>query len=140
MTNSIYFLCGGNSSRSQIAEGYAKKYLPDWDVRSAGVRADGVNPHAIKIMADDNIDISQQKSNIIDESFLKKATIVVTLCGEARDKCVIPQSARWFHWPINDPALVTGNDSKITAAFKDTRDEIRKNMLELANQINDQAK
>lgn len=33
----IYFLCTGNSCRSQMAEGWAKQYLGDeWKVYSAG--------------------------------------------------------------------------------------------------------
>ena len=99
MTKSIYFLCSGNACRSQIAEGYAKQYLPDWNVQSAGVRVDGLNPWAVKTMAEDGIDISQQYSKLIDSDFLEQATVVITLCGEARDKCIIPQNARWLHWP-----------------------------------------
>jgi len=140
MKNSIYFICSGNSCRSQMAEGYAKKYLPNWDVQSAGIRADGVNPLAIKTMADDNIDISNQQSTIVDKIFMKKATIVVTLCGEARDKCIIPQNSRWFHWPIDDPALITGSDVKVKAAFNNARNEIKRDVLELAAQLNNQTK
>lgn len=136
MTNSIYFLCGGNSCRSQMAEGYAKKYLPSWTIKSAGIRAEGLNPRAVKAMAEDNIDISSQKSNVVDEDFSKHATIIVTLCGEARDKCFIPQDARWIHWPINDPALVSGSDEEIIQAFRDARDEIKEYVLDLKNQIN----
>jgi len=140
MKNSIYFICSGNSCRSQMAEGYAKKYLPNWNVQSAGIRADGVNPRAVQIMAEDKLDISRQQSKVVDENFMRKATIVVTLCGEARDKCVIPQNSRWFHWPIEDPALVTGSDTKIKTAFQDARNEIRQNVIELADQIDDHKK
>lgn len=48
MTNTLYFLCTGNSCRSQMAEGWARKLLPeDWTVKSAGIEAHGVNPKAI---------------------------------------------------------------------------------------------
>lgn len=48
----IYFLCTGNSCRSQIAEGYARKYLSPsmFEIRSAGIETHGLNPRAIKIM------------------------------------------------------------------------------------------
>ncbi|HFE9704476.1 arsenate reductase (thioredoxin), partial [Enterococcus faecium] len=51
----IYFLCTGNSCRSQIAEGYARKYLPPskFEIRSAGIETHGLNPRAVKIMAED---------------------------------------------------------------------------------------
>lgn len=135
MTNSIYFLCSGNSCRSQMAEGYAKKYLPNWDIQSAGIRADGLNPNAIKVMAEDDIDISEQFSKIVDENFLHRATIIVTLCGEARDKCFIPQNARWIHWSIDDPALISGSNQEIAQAFIDTRNEIKEYIMDLAKKI-----
>lgn len=138
MTKSIYFLCSGNACRSQIAEGYAKKYLPDWNVQSAGVRVDGLNPWAVKTMAEDNIDISKQYSKLIDNDFLDHATVVITLCGEARDKCIIPQSARWLHWPINDPALATGSDEEIATAFRASREDIKTRIIQLAEYIKNQ--
>ena len=61
------FLCTGNSCRSQIAEGYGHAYLEDrFDVRSAGVETHGLNPRAVKVMAEDGIDITSQTSNLID--------------------------------------------------------------------------
>src|SRR5699024_4228552 len=45
----LYFLCTGNSCRSQMAEGFGKKYLSDeYDVYSAGIEAHGLNPKAVK--------------------------------------------------------------------------------------------
>ncbi|ATO45544.1 hypothetical protein C5L30_000029 [Companilactobacillus farciminis] len=140
MTKSIYFLCSGNACRSQIAEGYAKQYLPDWNVQSAGVRVDGLNPWAVKTMAEDGIDISQQYSKLIDQDFLDQATVVITLCGEARDKCIIPQSTRWLHWPINDPALATGSDEEIATAFRSSRDDIKQRIIQLAQYVKNQSK
>ena len=126
MTKSIYFICSGNSCRSQMAEGYAKKFLPAWDVRSAGVNATSLNPKAVKVMAEDDIDISQQYSKVIDQDFMNKVDVVVTLCGDARDKCVIPQSSRWIHWPLTDPAQATGSDAEVMDVFRNIRDEIKK--------------
>ena len=136
MKKNIYFLCGGNSCRSQMAEGYAKKYLPTWNIQSAGVQAFGVDPKAIQIMAEDGVDISQQTSKVINNDIMKNADIIITLCGEARDKCIIPQDARWLHWPINDPALETGSKLEITNAYRDARDDVKQHVLELVKQIN----
>lgn len=62
----IYFLCTGNSCRSQMAEGYGKALLKDqYERRSAGVEKHGLNPYAVEAMAEDGIDISQQKSKLI---------------------------------------------------------------------------
>lgn len=83
----LYFLCTGNSCRSQIAEGFGKKYLGDeYDVYSAGIEAHGLNPNALKAMKEVDIDISNQTSDIIDPTLLNKTDYVITLCGDANDK------------------------------------------------------
>ena len=87
MTHTLYILCTGNSCRSQMAEGWAKTVLPaDRTVKSAGIETHGVNPLAIKAMAEVGIDISDQTSDLIDLETLNNATLVVTLCGDAADQ------------------------------------------------------
>ncbi|WP_444545970.1 arsenate reductase/protein-tyrosine-phosphatase family protein, partial [Virgibacillus salexigens] len=62
----IYFLCTGNSCRSQMAEGWKKFYLSDdWEVKSAGIEAQGLNPNAVKAMQEVDTDLSEQTSDII---------------------------------------------------------------------------
>lgn len=135
MANNIYFLCSDNSCRSQMAEGFAKKYLPHWNIQSAGIRAKDIDARTIAVMSEDHIDISQQKSKKINETALKKATLVVTLSGEARDKTTMPANIRWLHWSINDPSLANGTESEIMDSYRDVRDDIKQNILELASQI-----
>lgn len=121
----IYFLCTGNSCRSQMAEGFAKKYLSNWEVRSAGIEAHGLNPNAVKAMKEIGIDISNQKSEIIDHAFLNQATLAVTLCGDAADNCpVTPPHVLREHWGFDDPAKAKGTKEEIWQEFKRVRDEI----------------
>jgi arsenate reductase len=122
----IYFLCTGNSCRSQIAEGWAKKYLGDkWDVFSAGIEAHGLNPNAVKAMNEVEIDISRQTSDIIDLEILNHADLVVTLCGDAADKCPItPPNVKREHWGFEDPAKATGTAEEKWSVFQRIRDEI----------------
>lgn len=116
----IYFLCTGNSCRSQMAEGWAKKYLGnDWNVYSAGIEAHGLNPNAVKAMKEANIDISTQTSDIIDPEILNNADLVVTLCSDAADKCpMTPPHVKREHWGFDDPA------GKEWSEFQRVRDEI----------------
>ncbi|MFY4774143.1 arsenate reductase (thioredoxin) [Metabacillus sp. RGM 3146] len=125
---SLYFLCTGNSCRSQMAEGFGKKYLSDeWEVRSAGIEAHGLNPNAVEVMKEAGVDISNQTSDIIDPEILNKADFVVTLCGDAADKCpVTPPRVKRDHWGFDDPAKATGTDEEKRAAFEHVRDEIEK--------------
>ncbi|WP_046180777.1 arsenate reductase (thioredoxin) [Domibacillus tundrae] len=122
----IYFLCTGNSCRSQMAEGWAKKHLGDeWVVKSAGIEAHGLNPNAVKAMNEVGIDISNQKSDIIDSDILNNATFAVTLCSDAADKCpVTPPSVRREHWGFDDPAKAQGTEEEKWAVFQRVRDEI----------------
>ncbi|AIF43087.1 arsenate reductase (thioredoxin) [Virgibacillus sp. SK37] len=122
----IYFLCTGNSCRSQMAEGWANKILGDeWTVKSAGIEAHGLNPNAVKAMKEIDIDISEQKSEIIDPTFLNNADLAVTLCGDAADKCpMTPPHVRREHWGFDDPAKATGTEEEKWSVFQRVRDEI----------------
>ena len=122
----LYFLCTGNSCRSQMADGWARKLLPaDWEVYSAGIETHGVNPNAVKAMNEVGIDISHHTSDLISEDVLKRATLVVTLCGDATDKCpVMPEGVRREHWGFFDPAKATGTDEEKWKVFQEVRDAI----------------
>ncbi|WP_053365392.1 arsenate reductase (thioredoxin) [Bacillus sp. FJAT-27245] len=123
----IYFLCTGNSCRSQMAEGWAKKYLSneEWEVKSAGLEAHGLNPNAVKAMKEAGIDISNQTSDVIDPNILNNANLIVTLCGHAADHCpVTPPHVKKEHWGFDDPAKAEGKDEEKWAFFQRVRDEI----------------
>lgn len=123
----IYFLCTGNSCRSQMAEGWAKLHLgeEEWNVYSAGIEAHGLNPNAVKAMNEVKIDISNQTSDIIDSELLNSADFVVTLCGDAADKCpMTPPHVKRAHWGFDDPAKAEGTDEEKWLFFQRVRDEI----------------
>ncbi|WP_035100516.1 arsenate reductase (thioredoxin) [Aneurinibacillus terranovensis] len=132
----IYFLCTGNSCRSQMAEGFGKRYLGDeYDVYSAGIEAHGLNPNAVKAMAEKEIDISNQTSDMIDPELLNKADYVVTLCGDANDKCpVTPPHVKRDHWGFDDPAKATGTEEEKWAFFQRVRDEIEERIQRFAEE------
>src|SRR5690625_5286745 len=130
----IYFLCTGNSCRSQMAEGWAKKILrEEWEVKSAGIEAHGLNPNAVKAMKEVGIDISDQKSELIDNEYLNHATIAVTLCGDAADRRpMTPSHVSREHWGFDDPAKAEGTDEDKWAVFQRVRDEIRERIKQFA--------
>lgn len=132
----LYFLCTGNSCRSQIAEGFGKKYLGDeWEVKSAGVEAHGLNPRAVKTMAEAGIDISGQTSDILDMETMNRSDFIVTLCGDAADRCpMTPPSIRREHWGFDDPAKATGTEEEIMAEFRRVRDEIGERIRKFAEE------
>ncbi|MFT8670091.1 MAG: arsenate reductase (thioredoxin) [Liquorilactobacillus hordei] len=125
----IYFLCTGNSCRSQMAEGYARVLLPqnEFEIRSAGVEAHGLNSDAVKVMLEDGVDISGQYSKKIDVDYFKSADLIITLCGDAKDKCpVISAETQHLHYPLADPVNAVGSYEERLDAFRNVRDKIKK--------------
>jgi len=123
----ILFLCTGNSCRSQIAEGFAKKMLPkNMEIFSAGMEPKSVHPMAVKVMQEIGVDISHQKSKNISEIPIDEISIVVTLCGDAAERCpVFPGKVERIHWEIEDPAKAQGSEEEIAIVFRKVRDKIR---------------
>src|SRR4030066_40524 len=111
----VMFLCTANSCRSQMAEGFAREFGRGIiEIYSAGLIAAGVHKRAIAVMKEIGIDISNQKSKVIDEDLLRKMDIVVTLCGNAEDSCPwTPPYIKRIHWPIKDPVGTTGTEEEI---------------------------
>ena len=98
----ILFVCTRNSCRSQMAEGFAKKMLPkNMVIFSAGLEPKGVHPMAIKVMQEIGVDISHQKSKNISEIPIDKIDLVITLCGDAAERCpIFPGKVERIHWEI----------------------------------------
>jgi arsenate reductase len=124
----VYFLCTGNSCRSQIADGFLNAIGGDkYEVKSAGLEAHGLNPRAVQVMKEAGVDISGNSSDIIDPEILNRATYVITLCGHADEHCPVimnPNVIKW-HWGFDDPAKATGTEEEIKAQFRTVRDSIK---------------
>ncbi|MEN8215847.1 MAG: arsenate reductase (thioredoxin) [Pseudomonadota bacterium] len=132
----VLFLCTGNSCRSQMAEGYAR-HLGDnlFSVRSAGIEAHGKNARAVTIMAEDEVDISQQESTLMTKETLEWANVVITLCGHADEHCpVLPPNTFKEHWPLADPAKAIGNEEEIMCQFRAIRDDIKHRVSNMINE------
>lgn len=124
----IYFLCTGNSCRSQIADAWLDTLGGDrYEVKSAGLEAHGLNPRAVQVMSEAGIDITHHTSDVIDPEILNRADYVITLCGHADEHCPVisnPNVVKW-HWGFDDPAKAVGTEEEIMAQFRDVRDAIK---------------
>ncbi|MBI5026215.1 MAG: arsenate reductase ArsC [Nitrospirae bacterium] len=131
------FLCTGNSCRSQMAEGIARALGGDViEPCSAGLISAGVHPRAIAVMKEIGIDISHQKSEIIDEDLLRQMDIIITLCGNAEASCPItPPEIKRLHWPIKDPVGTIGTEDEIMREFRRARNEIKTRIESLIAEI-----
>jgi arsenate reductase len=123
----ILVLCTGNSCRSQIAEGYLRRFAGGKTaIFSAGIETHGVNPKAIQVMAEDGIDISKHTSNNVDEYAAVPFDYVITVCDNAKENCPwFPTQAERFHHNFPDPAKATGNAEEVMDEFRRVRDMIK---------------
>ena len=110
-----------------MAEGFARHMAGDsWEVYSAGLEPSHVNPRAIQAMAEVGIDIRHQRSKGLDAVPIAELDTVVTLCGDAEERCpVLPGKHTRIHWPLPDPAKATASDEQIMMVFRGVRDDIR---------------
>ena len=123
----ILVLCTGNSCRSQMAEGYLKKYLHQKsNVYSAGVKNHEINSKAIEIMKMDDIDISNQTSNHILEYENIDFDFVITVCDHANETCpnFYSKNAIRLHQNFFDPSSQKTKNNWIKL-FQKSRDEIK---------------
>jgi arsenate reductase len=126
----ILFLCTGNSCRSQMAEGWARALKGDViEAYSAGIETHGLNPNAVKVMAEAGVDISKQTSKNVNTLLDVPFDFVVTVCGHADENCpFFPGDAKVVHVGFQDPPamakLVEGEEEKL-ACYRRVRDEIR---------------
>ena len=126
----LLFLCTGNSCRSQMAEGWTRYLLGDkLDVYSAGIEIHGLNPNAVKVMAETGIDISNHQSTNIAELMNIDFDYVVTVCGHANENCpVFPGKAKIIHADFDDPPQLAGEvetEEERLNCYRRVRDEIK---------------
>jgi len=130
----VIIICTGNSIRSQIAEGFFKKYKSNWEIESAGTNPKGLNLLAVYVMLEKGIDISDQKSKNIDQFINSKFDYVITVCDIAKENCpYFPGGATYIHWSFPDPDIFTGNEEDKINEFRKVRDEIEKKILHFIN-------
>ena len=130
----VLFLCTGNSCRSQMAEGWGRTLKPDKiKVYSAGVKACGLNPDAVAVMAEAGVDISGHRSKTIDEFKDLELDAVVTVCSHAHETCpYFPPGCQIIHAGFDDPPRLAGelaargkSREHQLDCYRRVRDEIR---------------
>jgi arsenate reductase (thioredoxin) len=129
-TLKVLFLCTGNSCRSQMAEGWTR-HLKGGVIEpySAGIATHGLNPSAVKVMAEAGVDISGHRSKHLRELDDVAFDYVVTVCGHAHESCpVFPGKTRVVHVGFDDPpalAKTATSEEEALGHYRRVRDEIR---------------
>ena len=119
----VLVLCTGNSCRSQMLEGFLKN--SGVDVQSAGLESHGLNPYAVKVMNELNIDISKNISKKINTLNINSFDILITVCDHAKESCPnIKQIKTKIHKSFTDPVSFVGSDEEKLLIFRNVRDQI----------------
>jgi arsenate reductase (thioredoxin) len=128
----VLFLCTHNSCRSQMAEGLVNHDLGDRiEAFSAGTEATRVNPLAAKVMEEIGIDLSGHRSKTLDEFAAEPFAYVITLCGDANEKCpLFFGGVKRMHIGFQDPSRLPGSEEEVLPEYRRVRDEIRQKMRE----------
>ncbi|MFP5213633.1 MAG: arsenate reductase ArsC [Acidobacteriota bacterium] len=127
----ILFLCTGNACRSQMAEGWARRLKADAiEAHSAGTAPHGVDPRAVRAMAEAGVDISGHTSKHVDSIDRIGFDYVVTLCDNANQACpVFPAKTAIVHVGFEDPpklAKDAGSEEEAMSHYRRVRDEIKR--------------
>ncbi|MBN2627754.1 MAG: arsenate reductase ArsC [Spirochaetales bacterium] len=139
----ILFLCTGNSCRSQMAEGLARELKGDlYEVHSAGIETHGLNPYAVKAMAEIGIDISGHKSELLADKMTMKFDHVITVCDHARESCpLFPGETNRVHRSFPDPPFlaksIEGEEEKMVP-YREVRNMIKDFILTFPEGLKDE--
>jgi arsenate reductase len=126
----VLFLCTGNSCRSQMAEGWARHLKADViEPYSAGIEKHGLNPSAVRVMAEAGVDIANHYSKTLHDLAGVAFDYVVTVCGHAHETCpMFPGNAAVVHQGFDDPPKLAANEpdpEKAINHYRRVRDEIK---------------
>ncbi len=132
----VLVLCTGNSCRSQIAHGYLSHFAGEKaNIFSAGIETHGVNPKAIAVMMEDNIDISHHTSNNVDEYIAIPFDYVITVCDNANESCpIFPGNTKKFHHNFPDPAKAAGTEEEVMNEFRKVRNMIKEYCIQFVKE------
>ena len=126
----LLFLCTGNACRSQMSEGWARHLKSDRiDAWSAGTAPHGLDPRAVRVMAEAGVDISGHPSKHVDDLLDVPFDYVVTVCDRAAEACpVFPGAAAKIHRSFQDPpqlAREANDEEEALGHYRRVRDQIR---------------
>jgi protein-tyrosine-phosphatase len=120
----VFFLCTGNSARSQMAEALLRPASRGAvKVASAGSqpRAE-IHPMARQAMRDlYGLEMAGQRPKSLEDFLGQRFDYVITVCDVAAESCpVFPGAPDVIHWSFEDPAAVEGDEAKRRRAFEQT--------------------
>jgi len=114
-----------------MAEAYLNRLYGDrYEAHSAGITPTRINPHVVKAMAEEGIDLSGARSKSMDEYLDRNFDLVVTVCDSARESCPIFPGDELVHHAFRDSSTLRGSEDEVLAQVRKIRDEIREWVME----------
>ena len=133
----VLFICTGNSCRSQMAEGFLRHIAGEsFEALSGGTDPVGLNPWAVRVMAEKGIDISAQESKGMKPFLGHHFPYLITVCDRANERCpIFPGVSKRLHWSFEDPAHATGTEEQKLAVFRRVRDEVEAHVRRFVDEV-----
>ena len=124
-----------------MAEGWARKLKGNvFEAFSAGIEKHGMNPRAMKVMAEAGAPLDGQLSKTVAELPSLDFDYVVTVCGHANENCpLFPGRAKIVHVGFDDPPKLAQDaktEEEALAHYRRVRDEIRAFVERLPESLN----
>jgi arsenate reductase len=139
MKTKVLFLCTGNSARSIMAEAILRHDAGDrFEPYSAGMEPKGINPFTVRVLDEIGISTEGMYSKDVREYMGHQYFgYLIIVCGDADEKCpaIFPGVGQRVLMKFDDPAAFQGTAEEKLEKFRSVRDEIRKRVLEWANQV-----
>lgn len=128
----ILFVCVENAGRSQMAEGFFKKYAKGFNVQSAGTKpVSQINPVAVQVMNEVGIDISNQKSKELTEEMIRNSDLIVNMGCMDKGFCPAIFLPKVVEWNLDDPK------GQSIEKVRDIRNQIEERVKKLVGEITD---
>ena len=104
-TRKILFVCIENAGRSQMAEGFFRKYAPKgYEPVSAGTKPiHEINSHVIQVMEEVGIDISKQHPKMLTNEIIKESVLIINMGCMDKTECPALFIKNYIDWSIEDP-------------------------------------
>jgi len=121
-----------------MAEGFLKTFMHDAVIVSAGTNPEKeVNPYAIKVMSECNIDISKNKPKNVSDFLNKDFDYLITVCDKAKETCPVFNGKvnKRIHIGFEDPAYFKGTEEEILNKHREIRNEIYLKLKDFYNKI-----
>ena len=125
----VLFVCLHNAGRSQMSKALFERAAHGRHIAlSAGTTpSDRVHPEVVEVMRELNIDLADERPQLLTDALAERADVVVTMgCGDA---CPYIPGKRYINWDLPDPK------GQPVATVRDAREQIRVRVDQLLGEL-----